>query len=130
MSEQKPLDLTPIQQMLDRLTVHSVFGHVTKEGEVAVMPVAKMSATFGYGQGYGEGTGQDEEGEQSSGSGGGSGGGARGETTPVGFLRFDADGVRFKAIEDNTRIALAGIFLSGWVVFWVVAAVRAFAKKR
>jgi uncharacterized spore protein YtfJ len=128
MSEQKPLDLTPIQQMLDRLTVHSIFGPVTKEGDVAVMPVAKMSATFGYGQGYGEGAAPSDEGATSSGGGGG--GGAKGQTTPVGYLRFDADGVRFKAIEDNTRIALSGIFLSGWIVFWVVAAVRAFAKRR
>ncbi len=128
MSEQKPLDLTPIQQMLDRLTVHSVFGPVTKEGEVAVMPVAKMSATFGYGQGYGEGTAPADVGATSSGGGGG--GGAKGQTTPIGYLRFDADGVRFKAIEDNTRIALAGIFLSGWIVFWIVSTIRIFVKKR
>lgn len=130
MSDIKTIDLSPIQQMLDRLNVNTVFGGVSKEGNMAVMPVAKMSATFGYGHGYGEGQGTDEDGDESSGSGGGGGGGGMGTTTPVGYIEFKEDGVKFRAIEDNTRIALSGIFLSGWVVFWIVAAIRAFAKRK
>ena len=109
--------LEPIETILDRMRVTTVFGEPIREGNVTVVPVAEVRVNFGYG--YGSGEGPTGNGDQPSGQGGGGGVGAMGVARPRGYLRITADGVRFEPIINQGRIALAGIFLAAWIVFWV-----------
>ena len=111
--------LEPIEQMIEGLGVGSVYGEPFKEGDTTVIPVASVGYGFGYG--YGEGTSEGEEASEesegpSTGSGGGGGGG--GMAKPQGYLRITADEVTYEPIVDQSKIALAGMFMSAWSVFW------------
>lgn len=122
----------PIERMLDQLQVEAVFGEPTKEGAVTIIPVAEVSVGFGYGFGFGRGpgdTGEDDEEEEASdsGEGGGGGGGAGGRATPRGYIQITPDGVSFEPFVDQTRIAIAGIAMAAWSVFWISKTMRACA---
>jgi uncharacterized spore protein YtfJ len=121
----------PIENMMKRLTVNSVFGEPIKEGDQTVIPVAQVSYGFGFGAGWGSGAAEAEgEGQPANaGEGGGHGGGATGKARPVGALRITADGVHFEPVMDPKVIALAGIAMVAWNVFWIAATVRAFTKR-
>jgi uncharacterized spore protein YtfJ len=131
LKESSPV-LGPIVKLLDRLNVGSVFGQPTKEGDVTVIPVAEVTVGFGYGYGSAPAGVQmedeaeledvaleveleEEEGETAEGGGGGAGGRAK----PVGFVKIAPEGVEYESIVDESRIAMAGIALSAWAVFWV-----------
>ena len=134
MTEQIVVNTTPIEEMIDKLSVETVFGKATTEGEMTIIPVAEVNFGFGYGGGYGRGPhGEQTQGERDAtttppGEGGGSGGGAGGRATPRGYLHITADGVKFEPIMDVTRIPLAGILMGAWSVFWITATIRAIAK--
>ncbi len=121
----------PIENMMKRLTVNTVFGEPIKTENQTVIPVATVSYGFGYGAGWGSGTAEAEAEEQPArmGEGGGQGGGAMGKAKPVGALRITADGVEFEATMDPKTIALAGVAMIAWNVFWIAATIRAFAKR-
>lgn len=121
----------PIENMMKRLTVNSVFGEPVRAGEQTVIPVACVSYGFGFGAGWGSGAAEaEEEGKPPAvGEGGGHGGGAMGKAQPLGVLRITADGVHFEPLMDPKAIALAGIALVAWNVFWIAATVRAFARR-
>ena len=44
----------PIEHMLERLSVDTVFGEPTQEGDVTIIPVAEIGFGFGYGYGWGQ----------------------------------------------------------------------------
>lgn len=121
----------PIENMMKRLTVNSVFGEPIKEGDQTVIPVATVSYGFGFGAGWGSGAAEAEEEGQpaNAGEGGGQGGGATGKARPAGVIRITADGVHFEPVMDPKTIALAGIAMVAWNVFWIAATVRAFARR-
>jgi len=121
----------PIENMMKRLTVNSVFGEPIKEGDQTVIPVAQVSYGFGFGAGWGSGAAEAEGEERpaNAGEGGGHGGGATGKARPVGALHITADGVHFEPVMDPKVIALAGIAMVAWNVFWIAATVRAFTKR-
>jgi len=126
--------IEPVEQMLDRLQVGTVFGQPTKEGDVTLIPVAEVSVGFGFGYGFGtpgdvEEEAIAEEAEEGAESGaGGVGGGAGGGVKPRGYIRIDPEGVRYEPIIDESRIALAGVALSAWAIFWVAKTIRSFAR--
>lgn len=124
MSEKVTQVAQPIERMLERLSVNNVFGEPTTEGDVTVIPVAEVGTGFGYGFGWGQSTGEAAE----AGEGGGGGGGAAGRARPVGFIRITPDDVTFQPINDETRIALAGIAMGAWAVFWISKTIRACAR--
>ncbi len=131
MNEEMPPVVEPIEQMLQQLSVNSVFGQPTKENGITVIPVAQIGLGFGYGHGYGRGPdGATEEREPSAGTGegGGAGGGGGGGAAPRGYIKITSEGVSFEPIIDQTRISLAGIFLVAWSVFWLSATLRAVTK--
>jgi uncharacterized spore protein YtfJ len=117
-----------IGQMLDSLNTTAVFGAPVHEGDVTVIPVARVWYGFGEGSGSGTAGAPSESGEVQTGEGGGGGGGGR--ARPLGYIRIAGDDVRFEPIVDPGRLALAGMALAAWNVFWIVAAVRAFARRR
>lgn len=118
--------LGPIVKLLDRLNVGHLFGQPTREGDVTVIPVAEVTVGFGYGYGSApggiqmedeleeEGELEDEEGDPAEGGGGGAGGKAK----PVGFVKITPEGVEYESIVDESRIAMAGIALGAWTIFW------------
>ncbi len=121
--------IEPIENMMKRLNVSTVFGEAIKEGDQTVIPVASVSYGFGYGYGWGSGQSQGEEKSPKTGEGGGSGGGAAGRARPQGVIRITPDGVHFEPTMNPRAIALAGITLMAWNVFWITKTVRAFARR-
>lgn len=122
--------LRPIEEMLERLTVAATFGAPVKEGEVTLIPVASVAYGFGYGAGSGtsgEAGEANAEAEKSEGSGAGGGGG--GMAKPLGYIRVDAEGVKYEPLFDPAKVSIAGILLSAWTVFWITKTVRAFVRK-
>ncbi len=126
----------PIERMLDQLTVGSVFGPPTKEGDVTIIPVAEMGVGFAYGFGRGFDVEDEDDGEEKeekeeetadTGEAGGIGGG--GKATPRGYIKITPEGVSFESVADGNPIAMAGIMMTGWSIFWIAKAIRAFAKK-
>jgi uncharacterized spore protein YtfJ len=132
MDEKMVLSTEPIEDMLKRLNVGSVFGEPIKEGDATIIPVASVGYCFGYGYGHGSGTAVSTETDKppSTGEGAGGGGGGGGTARPQGVIRISADGVRCEPLVNATAISLAGIGMVAWSVFWIAAAVRAFAKSR
>ncbi len=57
--------IEPIENMMKRLNVNTVFGEPIKEGDQTVIPVASVSYAFGFGAGYGSGQSQPEGGRTS-----------------------------------------------------------------
>jgi uncharacterized spore protein YtfJ len=108
---------------------------ISREGHTLI-PVARVN--FGYGLGFGGGTdartvpaedGSSEETHTDSGGGGGGGGGG-GSATPVAIIDVSATGVRIEPIEDKTRMALAGITMIAWNLFWALWTVRTLVRER
>ncbi len=106
----------PIQQMLDGLNVNSVFGAPAVGEDITIIPVANVSYGFGYGFG----------GDSDDNSGGGGGGG--GKATPSGYVLVTPEGVEYEPIENETAIALAGIFTGILTIFWVTKTVMTIAN--
>jgi uncharacterized spore protein YtfJ len=138
MEERLAVDITPIEDMLRRLTVGSAFGEPIQEGDTTLIPVASVTCGFGYGSGYGrapgKGTGQAAEQPAPAeapgeGEGGGAGGGAGGWVRPQGYIRIRGDEVAYEPIMNMSLIPLAGMLTGAWCLFWISAAIRAFARK-
>lgn len=115
-----------IERIVDRFNVNAVFGELRREGDVAIIPVAQIGASFGFGYGSGEGP---AEGEEGTASGGGGGGGGMGGAKPRGFVKITPQGVSYEPVTNPFQIPLAGIAMTAWSVFWITLTVRAFAKK-
>ncbi len=116
-----------IEQLFEKLRVDAVFGQPIQEGDVTIIPVAEVGVGFGYGSGRSPAT-EEEGGKADSGKGEGGGGGG-GKATPRGYIKITSDGVDFKSILDEGRVALAGIAMSAWAIFWIAKTIRAFARK-
>ena len=90
----------PSDRMLERLadiigakaSVQAVFGEPIKEGDITIIPVAKVR------WGFGGGTGQSEVPSEGPATGSGAGGGATAE--PLGYLEIGSDGAEFIPITD------------------------------
>jgi len=99
--------LQPIAQLFERnLSIQHVYGEPVRQGEVTVIPVAKVAFGFGAGMGRrprrppGQGATESEQGDMAAGSGGrtepeGAGGGGGARMTPVGALEISPRGTRF-----------------------------------
>ena len=135
--------LEPIEDLLERLNVSSAFGAPVREGDTTLIPVASLGCGFGYGSGYGRAPGKasgqaaDKPAEDASqgassldeGEGGGAGAGGGGWVKPQGYIRISGAEVRYEPIMNVTLIPLAGMLTGAWCLFWISAAVRAFARK-
>jgi uncharacterized spore protein YtfJ len=143
MDDKPTVALEPIEDLLARLNVSAAFGEPVREGDTTLIPVASVAAGFGYGSGYGRAPGKtpgqakEKPAEQDSpeattpdeGEGGGAGAGGGGWVKPQGYIRIRGDEVRYEPIMSMTLIPLAGMLTGAWCLFWITAAVRAFARK-
>lgn len=104
-------------------SVDAAFGKPQEiEGKVLI-PVAVVGS--GFGLGFGQGTSSEPppiESVPAEGEGGGSlaGAGAR----PIAVIEVTAETTTIRPIVDETKIALAGVALGAWSVFWVMATLR------
>ncbi len=110
-------------------SVDAAFGKPQEiEGKVLI-PVAVVGSGFGLGFGQGT-TGQQTEKQPApaDGEGGGSlaGAGAR----PIAVIEVTAEDTTIRPIVDETKIALAGVALGAWSVFWVMATLRSIFSGR
>lgn len=114
----------PIEDMLADLDVASVFGDPIHHETEVIIPVADVMYGFGYG------FGGDEAAKGESGGGGGGGG----KATPRGFIRLTPDGVRYEPTNNDTLIAIAGMFTGIWAIFWsaftLITLIKTVAKAR
>jgi uncharacterized spore protein YtfJ len=115
-----------IEHIVERFNVNAVFGEVRREGDVAIIPVARIGTTFGFGFGSGEAPAEGEERLTSGGGGGGGGGSAK----PCGIVKITPAGVSFEPTANPFHIPLAGIAMAAWSVFWITLTVRAFARRK
>ena len=129
MNDEARPDLDPIEKMIEGLGVGAVFGEPITEGGETVVPVADVRFGFGYGSGSGRDRDEESEGAPTTGEGSGSGGGAGGRVSAKGYIRISSEGVRFEPLPDVTRIALAGIALAAWSVFWISKTIRAVRER-
>lgn len=113
-----------IEEMLGRMDSKAVFGEPVQQGDMTLIPVASVAYGFGSGQGWGRGKDEDAAEDAPMGEGGGAGGGGGGMARPLGYIKIDADGAKWEPTMDMTRISVAGMLLSGWVVFWVMKMIR------
>lgn len=117
----------PIEELFEKLNVDAVFGQPIQEGDVTIIPVAEVGVGFGFGSGLSPEKDEEDGDEADSPTGQGSGGG--GKATPRGYIKITPDGVNFVSTMDESRVALAGIGMVAWSVFWIAKAIRAFARK-
>ncbi|MGD8627193.1 MAG: GerW family sporulation protein [Anaerolineae bacterium] len=112
-----------IDKARDTAQWQAAFGQPQEIEGRTVIPVARVSYAFGFG--FGQGTPPaSEEGEATSvGEGGGGGGGA--SANPMGVIVVEGDEVSFRPIEDESRIALAGIGLGALAVLQFALTLRA-----
>jgi uncharacterized spore protein YtfJ len=87
-----------IGKALAHADVRTVFGEPVTKGDRTVIPVARITANYGFGAGGGEG--QREE-DRNHGSGGGGGGGGRVKAHPIGFIEMSNDTAQFVPIIDR-----------------------------
>ena len=123
-----------VEQMLQTITalqespaVKHVFGEPTVVGEKTIIPIAAVS--YGFGFGYGGGPERKDEAGNLVKKGGGGGGGQT-RARPVAVLEVTPEGIDVEPVVDVSRIALAGIALGAWTVFWLAATVRRVAGSR
>lgn len=114
------------------LNAAACFGTPIEHDSRTLIPVARVN--FGYGLGFGGGTSSSanpdgEEGAKEEGGGGGGGGGG-GSATPVAVIHVEGDNVRIEAIEDKTRLSLAGMTMIAWVSFWALLTARTIVRER
>jgi uncharacterized spore protein YtfJ len=86
-----------IGKALTHADSRSVFGEPVKQGDRTIIPVARITANYGFGAGGGEGQREDTP---NRGSGGGGGGGGRVRAHPIGFIEMSNDSAKFVPIVD------------------------------
>jgi len=118
--------LDQLSRIDERATVRTVFGDPVHQNGRTIVPVARVA--FGYGFGGGTNTEKEKGGEEGQDEGGGGGGGV--SVRPVAILEIDEKGTRIRPIVDVTRLALAGMALAAWNVFWIGLTCRAVCGHR
>jgi uncharacterized spore protein YtfJ len=116
--------LAQVASVRENAHVRTVFGEPIRQGDRVVIPVARVQGALGLGFGRGE---SPAEAGRPSGAGGGGGGVFR--ARPVAIVEITPTEVRIRPIIDVTRIVLAGMLLTAWVVFWGNVTARALFRR-
>lgn len=110
------------QEMQTKTGVRAVFGEVIEVDGRRLIPVAGV--TYGFCMGGGQGPTPQEKGEKKANPplGGGGGGGMRVE--PIAVIEVTTDSVKIQPIVNVTRVAIAGLLVGAWSIFWISRAMR------
>jgi uncharacterized spore protein YtfJ len=100
-----------LSRILSRAGTRTVFGEPVAQGDVTVVPVAKVSTRFGFGGGSGNNPAKDDGQDGSSGSGMGGGGDVKAK--PLGYIEITPQGSRFIPIEDGMEIGMVAMKFVG-----------------
>lgn len=100
-----------LSRILSRAGTRTVFGEPVTQGEITVVPVAKVSTRFGFGGGSGSNPAKDDGQDGSSGSGMGGGGDVKAK--PLGYIEITPQGSRFIPIEDGMEIGMVAMKFIG-----------------
>jgi uncharacterized spore protein YtfJ len=105
----------------EKATVKTVFGDPLEVRGRTIIPIARVRYGFGIGMGRGASrkTGDGDD------SGGGSGGGGGASVRPVAVIEITDDRTTVTPVVDVTRLAMAGLILAAWSVFWIGLMLRA-----
>lgn len=114
----------PIRAVRDLLTVRRAFGEPLHQGEVTIVPVARVVGGGGYGHGDGH------IGATGSSAGSGSGGGLGVRVTPVGVYVVDGASVTWQPALDLNRIILGGQVVGALAVLTFSVALRRRRRRR
>lgn len=121
-----PLD-DAIARIVDKLGakagVQAAFGEPVTNGDVTVVPVARVRWGFGGGSGMGPDPKTTAENGTATSSGSGAGGAVG--VTPIGYLEIRRSGAEFKLIE-SVRPSPLFVFMGGltaWLVFRGIAGI-------
>ena len=97
--------------------VDHVYAGPVEHGDTLIIPAAEVLVGMGFGSGMGYGSGTSPgEGGDGEGGGGGGGGGGRTLSRPVAVIIASPEGVRVEPVLDPTKIALAAITASGFML--------------
>jgi uncharacterized spore protein YtfJ len=107
-----------VAEMRESANWQAAFGEPHEIEGKTVIPVAR--AGYAFGVGFGQGAMPAEEGEEPAGSGEGGGSGGAMTSKPLGAIVVTADDVRFEPVEDESKIAIAGMALVA-VSIWQVS---------
>ena len=110
------------EQVYRKADVGAVFGEPQTVGHKTIIPVGRVCYGLGLGFGKGEGPRQDEGATDSTGSGGGGGGG--GMAGPIAVIEVTDEETKVIPVVDPTTLALAGMFLAAWNLFWIARTIR------
>jgi uncharacterized spore protein YtfJ len=100
----------------------AAFGEpVEAEGKVLI---SVAETTKGFGMAFQEQIAEGEQAAPSVDEQGPMGVGGAGRARPVAMVEVTAEGTVIRPVVDETKVFLAGIALMGWILLWVVAAVR------
>jgi len=117
--------LSRLSRIDEKATVRTVFGEPIQKNGRIIIPVAKVAYGFGFGGGRNVEKEQQEE-ESNEGAGGGGGVWVR----PVAILEVNERETRIRPIVDVTRVAVAGMLLVAWNVFWITYTIRKAARSK
>ena len=107
-------------------SVSTAFGEPQEvEGKI-IIPVAEVG--LGFGLGFGQGASPETE-ETPAGEGEGGGGGGGDNARPIAVIEISEEETIIRPIEDENKVALAGIALVAWCIFWIMATLRAIFGK-
>jgi len=94
-----------VGKALSHADVHTVFGDPVTHGSLTIIPVARVTANYGFGAGSGQGEGEGEgKKEHQRGSGGGGGGGGRVKASAIGYIEITNGSANFVPIVDRTTM--------------------------
>jgi uncharacterized spore protein YtfJ len=111
-----------LREMQGQAGVRVVFGEVMEIEGRKVIPVASVAYGFGLGGG------QTPKAGGNGATGGGGGGGLRVE--PLALVEVVEGKLRVQPIVNVTRLAMLGMLLVAWNVFWITRTIRVSVRAR
>ena len=112
----------PVRVARDLLTVRRVFGEPIHQGDVTLVPVARVMGGSGYGDGDGEWR-KPTDGDE-TGTGSGSGGGFGVNVTPVGVYVVRGTDVTWQPAMDLNRTILGGQIVGALALLLIARGLR------
>jgi uncharacterized spore protein YtfJ len=105
-----------VGKALSHADVHTVFGDPVTHGDLTIIPVARVTANYGFGAGSGQGEGEGEDKKERQRGSGGGGGGGRVKASPIGYIEMTNGSANFVPIVDRTTMlttlaTIAGVAL-------------------
>jgi uncharacterized spore protein YtfJ len=117
-----------LERIYQRADVKAAFGEPQTIGDRTIIPVARVS--YALGLGFGKGERPAEQADEVEASGAGAGGGGGGMATPIAVLEVTDEDTKVIPIVDSTRLALAGILMAAWNIFWIARTIRVLRERK